>query len=428
MAAIPPPAPIATRPRELAVRIIGRVLTDRVPLDETFAAMATEAGVTGTARGWLLDVCAGTLRWKGRLELAIDSLALKKKPTGWLRRMLLVASYQLVAQDRAQPAKVVDETVQAIKREEGEAPASFANAILRKIADSARDWREMPLSEKATLEEAAAWASLPEWMWGKLQKQHGPIWVREFAQASLQRPFTWIRTRKPDWQSDWTNPGPLPCSFGVVGGGMLTERPGFQQGDFIVQDISSQYLVSQVVAASLAHFKEKGLIGALDLCAAPGGKAIGMAWSGRFKVVASDREESRMALLRDSVQRSGAPVRVLEPDHVADAGPQELVWVDAPCSGSGIVRRHPDVRWLKTPEDLQSLKPVQQSLIRRGWDFVKPGGLLVYSVCSVLKEEGPQAIADAGLRAFVLKEFALAPHVPPSGDGFWACLIQKPVA
>ena len=423
---VPPPAPLAKRPRELAVRVIGKVLSDQVPLDETLAAMSEDARLDAAGRAWLLDVCAGTLRWKGRIDSAIDSLAHKKKPTGWLRRMLLVASYQLIAQDRVQPAKVVDETVAAIKREEGEAPANFANAVLRKIADQAKEWREMKLPAQATQEEAAAWASMPVWLWGRIEKQHGRTWAQEFAQSALQRPVTWLRTRTPDWQADWASPGPIPCSYGIVGGGSLTERTGFQRGDFIVQDISSQVLVNEISSAAKAHFKSKSLLGALDLCASPGGKSIGLAWTGQFKVVASDREDSRMALLRDSVKRSGAPVRVLEPDHVSDAGAQELVWVDAPCTGTGIIRRHPDVRWIKSADDLKGLQSVQQNLIRRGWEYVKPGGLLAYSVCSVLKDEGIQAVSDAGLRAFLIKEFTLAPHLPPGGDGFWACLIQKP--
>src|SRR5690606_19168184 len=136
-----------------------------------------------------------TLRWRGRLDLAIDAIALKKKPTGWLRRAILTGAYQLVAQDRTSPAGVVSETVAAIKKKEGEAPAKFANALLRRISEDARRWRELPFPEKAAPDspEAAAWASLPHWLWSRLVRAQGVEWAKAYAQASLERPVIWLR-------------------------------------------------------------------------------------------------------------------------------------------------------------------------------------------------------------------------------------------
>jgi 16S rRNA (cytosine967-C5)-methyltransferase len=143
-----------------------------------------------------------------------------------------------------------------------------------------------------------------------------------------------------------------------------------------------------------------------------------------LEVSSSDRDEKRLALLRQTVERVGQGVRVVAPDQVDSLPEQDLVWVDAPCSGSGILRRHPEVRWLRQEKELPGLLEVQQELIKRAWAKVKSGGFFAYSVCSVLKDEGPRAIRQAGLHSEL--EWFLVPQAAPYGDGFWACLIRKP--
>jgi 16S rRNA (cytosine967-C5)-methyltransferase len=413
--------PNVAYPRDLAVRALTRVLSDREPLDEALSALQ----VTSAQRAWLQEVCAGTLRWKGRLDQAIDSTALKKKPSGWLRKILLIAAYQLVVQERTSPAAVVNETVNEIKRKEGEAPAKFANAALRKIADHAAQWRSLELRPKAPSAEAAQWGSLPEWLWIRLERAHGRAWVEAYARASLERPVTWVRARDEAAASAFVGAaesGPVAHSLRLTEGGAVTDKPGFAEGRFIVQDISSQRLVSEI--ASRVGAKKR----ALDLCAAPGGKSVGMAWSG-LEVYASDRDASRYTLLKSTVDRVAAGmIAITEREKVASLDPLDLVWVDSPCSGTGILRRHPDVRWLKREQDLAGLSKVQQELLNEAWDKVKSGGYLAYSVCSVLKEEGPEALAkflEGKPGAEKVSEWFLTPQEAPYGDGFWCGLVRK---
>lgn len=418
-------------PRDLAVRVLTRVLSDHQTLDEALSVLTAEgmSPLHGPVRAWLQEVCSGTLRWKGRLDLAIDAGALKKKPSGWLRKILLVAAYQLIVQDRVQPAKVVSETVSEIKRKEGEAPARFANAVLRKIADHSIKWRELKLHPGATTQEAARWASFPEWLWTRLEKDYGREWVENYAVASLARPSIWMRSRCSDWKVEWAEAGSVPGSYRVLEGGPIFEKAGFIEGEFFVQDISSQFLVKEVAREVTESIrKEKGMdrVTALDLCASPGGKSVGLAWNG-IEVTSSDRDEARLALLRQTIERVGEGIRVVVPEQLDRVPLQDLVWVDAPCTGSGILRRHPDVRWLRREVELESLLQVQQEVIARGWQKVRPGGFFAYSVCSVLKDEGVRAIERAGLlkESRAAKEWLLVPQESPSGDGFWACLIQK---
>lgn len=410
-------------PRDLAVRALTRVLSDHEPLDEALAALSGQV-TQPQARAWLQEVCSGTLRWKGRLDQAIDSTALKKKPSGWLRKILLIAAYQLVVQERTSPAAVVNETVNEIKRKEGEAPAKFANAALRKIAEHREQWRNLELRPNASAAEAASWASLPEWLWTRLEKSFGPAWAQAYASASLERPTTWIRSRSPSSSHEGAEAGPVPGSFRLTEGGAITEKAGFGEGQFIVQDISSQ----QLVAAIAEKAREAGNR-ALDLCAAPGGKSVGLAWSG-FDVHASDRDPARYALLQKTVERAApGKVKITARDQVAALPALDLVWVDSPCSGTGILRRHPDVRWLRREKELDGLMQVQQELLAEAWQQVRPGGFLAYSVCSVLKEEGPEVVSKLlskpGIQAEKVAEWFLVPHEAPHGDGFWAALIRK---
>jgi len=418
-------------PRDLAVRVLTRVLSDRQTLDDALAALTTEGAspIQGAERAWLQEVCSGTLRWKGRLDLAIDAGALKKKPTGWLRKILLVASYQLIVQDRVQPARVVSETVSEIKRKEGEAPARFANAVLRKIAEHAPNWRDLKLHPSVTIQEAARWASLPEWFWVRMEKDHGREWLEKYALASLARPSIWIRNRNSEWRADWAEAGPVPGSFRIVEGGPIFEKAGFDSGEFFVQDISSQTLIAEIsekVRQEIQNQSTGERITALDLCAAPGGKSVGLSWN-RMHVISSDRDSARLALLRQTVERVGQGIEIRTPDQIDNLPLQDVVWVDAPCTGSGILRRHPDVRWLRTETEFQNLLHVQKELIARGWSKVRPGGFFVYSVCSVLKDEGPRALERAGLSEALKagNEWFLVPQEVPFGDGFWACLIRK---
>jgi 16S rRNA (cytosine967-C5)-methyltransferase len=418
-------------PRDLAVRILTRVLSDGEPLDEALESVWSAArGQPAQARAWLLEVCSGALRWKGRLDLAIDSVSLKKKPTGWLRKQLLIAAYQLVVQERTAAAPVVSETVSEVKRKEGEAPSKFANAILRKIAEHGKSWRELAHDSKAPSAKAAAWASLPEWLWKAIVADHGAAFAAEFAPACMERPQIWLRSKEPAGRPDWSKymvePGPFAGSGKFVSGGKVGDIPGFSSGDFIVQDISSQTLVREIASHVRKALGNESEPTALDLCAAPGGKSVGLAWEG-FRVTASDLDGARLKLLEGTEERVKAGIEILPKNQVENLPLQDLVWVDAPCTGSGIIRRHPDVRWLRQPRELASLAKVQLGLIREGWDRVRPGGFFAYSVCSILKEEGAERILEAelGKSSIRVSEWFLPPQNAPYGDGFWAILLRK---
>ena len=408
-------------PRTLAVRILTRVLSHHQALDE--AIQEASRDLPPESMGWIVEVCSGTLRWKGRLDWVLDSVSLRKKPSGWLRKILLVAGYQLIVQDRVNVGSVVFETVDEIKVKEGEAPARFANACLRKIASHAPQWRTLTIEALPDLKQSAALASLPEWLWKRLLSQYGADWVKDYAQASLSRPTLWLRSRDEEWSADWVKAGPVPCSWEAIQGGAIVGRPGFQQGEFIAQDISSQFLISEVSRRVQKDLGKKAVT-VLDLCAAPGGKSVGLAWNG-LQVTATDHSSQRASLLKESVKRAAPTIEVIPWSDVEKTEAKELVWVDAPCSGTGILRRHPDVRWLRKEEEIAGLKKTQLELLKKGWSKVSSEGFLVYSVCSVLKDEGEEILKEAGLTQSVIERWSLGPQVFPYGDGFWAALLKR---
>ncbi len=405
-------------PRDLAVRVLTAVLSDRKPLDE-----ALEAHSQPESRAWLQETCTGTLRWKGRLDFILDSIALKKKPSGWLRKCLLIATYQLLVQEGTAAGAVVSETVDSIKKKEGEAPAKFANATLRKVTEHIADWRKLSAATAEKGKEAEL-ASLPDWLWKKLEKQRGREWAAAFSQATLERPKLWLRSKRSDWNPGWAKPGPLPSSWESTEGGALVTKEGFAEGEFIVQDLSSQKLVGGVVAATRRHFGSRA-VSVLDLCAAPGGKSVGLAWEG-LRVTATDLSASRRMLLAETIQRTGAAVEVMAfPEDGVIPGGFDLIWLDAPCTGIGIIRRHPDIKWIKEEKDVPSLSKIQRDLVTRAWAALAPGGVLVYSVCSVLDEEGPIAWKAIREEAAEPIEWRLAPQDELGGDGFYGVFLVK---
>lgn len=411
--------------REKAIRVLTLVLSDGMPFD---LAIESEAGTEPPeGRAWLLEVVSGVLRWKGRLDFLIDSLATKKKPSGWLRKALLVASAQILLHDRVAPGAVVSETVDLIKKREGTFPAGFANALLRRVVESASSWKTLEFPKGRPDAQKAAWASLPLWFWKRLAADQGEDWAERFCRVGLERPTLWVRAQDETWAPDWAERGPLPFSWKDREGGGVFEKKGFKEGNFIVQDLSSQRLVLEM--SEIVRAGRPALPKVLDLCAAPGGKAIGLSWSG-FDVTASDRSEDRLSLVFKNRDRTRAPhLRVVPPEKLGTLPKASFdwVWIDAPCTGSGIVGRHPDIRWLKKEADIGQLAKIQRELIREGSAFVAPGGFLAYSVCSVFKQEGESHLAALKEIGDVKKTWGLGADVEFPGDGFWAALVQMPL-
>ncbi|MBI4925453.1 MAG: hypothetical protein HY843_05965 [Bdellovibrio sp.] len=407
---------ISNYPRTIAIQILSLVLNDKIFLDEAINKIILQKNLKDGDfnRAWLNEICSGTLRWWGRLEFILNSVAMKKKPTGWLKKILLIAVYQLIAQEKTNPKSVIFETVEEIKKEEGLAPSKFANAVLRKILNHAKQWKDLEFKNKFFYELA----SLPQWLCHRLVSQYGNECIWKFAIASLERPSLWLRSLDTIEEA----------KIGSISGSyMLKTIPikklkAFQEGRCYVQDISNQILVQEISDFVKTQEDQQRV---LDLCASPGGKTVGLAWNG-FQVIATDKDNTRLELLKDTLHRMKlTQVQVINKSQINIMPDFDLVWVDPPCMSTGILRRHPEIRWIKKEEDVKVMTKLQQELILEGWRKVKPGGFLAYTVCSILKEEGSELIEKANLKNHVIKQWLLMPHEFPYGDAFFGALLKK---
>jgi 16S rRNA (cytosine967-C5)-methyltransferase len=309
----------------------------------------SDSSLSSADRRFVTDLVYGTTRMRRACDAAIDRFVLTP-PDDATRTLLRLGTYQLVFAGVAPHAAVGETVAIAPKRVRG-----FVNAVLRKVAASQPEWP----SEAARL-------SVPDWIHERF--------VAELGEADARLALERMNEAPP-----------------------VTER-----ADGYVQDRSSQW----VAAAVEARPGER----VLDLCAAPGGKATAMATDGA-SVVAADVRHTRSRLVLENVVRLGAAVGVVTADGrrppFADAV-FDAVLVDAPCSGLGALRRRPDARWRIRPGDVTDLALLQGELVAAAAPLVRPGGRLVYSVCTITAAESIDHPVPDG--------FAIDPTPPPEGQ------------
>lgn len=346
--------------RERVLHIVGYITghgTGPAPWLEDVFERECPQGIEPAQRAWMWECASGLLRNRTQLQWILSQLATKKKPTGWTARALSLGLYQTLKQDEAHVGRAVRETVDWVRSKEGEAPAKFANAILRKAALHRAAWNDMTI-------DSAEKASVPDWMWKRWIGDWGFKKSESIARAMLTRPEVHV----------------------------VTAPHGRAQ---MVQDISNQRLVESVWDSVQKHVSSRP-VRMLDLCAAPGGKTIAMAWKG-VRVTATDFRPERMEILKSGLigkfeTDESLPECIPYERALAEPRMWDLIWIDAPCSGSGILRRHPEIRWTRRESELTALVEIQRGLIEKSSQHVPPGGLVVYSVCSLFKEEIDVAI------------------------------------
>jgi 16S rRNA (cytosine967-C5)-methyltransferase len=399
-----------TRARLLALRVL-----ERVERGAAFADLALHAGFRGGGlgardRALATDLVCGTLRWRGRLDFLLGRVIPRpfESLEAPVRTLLRLGAYQIVCQGGVPAPAAVDQAVRAARAIGVERASGLVNAALRRLA---REHREiaLPSLESDPVGHLVHALSLPEWLARRWIDQFGaaeaaalaaacngvpPLTVRANAlRCGRDELLAELRGRWPDARA--TRWSPLGAVLGH--GGNPAADPAFAEGRFTVQDEAAQLVVALLDAKPGER--------ALDVCAAPGGKATALAErvgpAGR--VVALDRHARRLALVLRDARRLG--LGNLE-THVVDAT-QELapaappasfarVLVDAPCSGLGTLRRNPDLRWRAQPGDSAALAPVQLALLRRAAGALGPGGALVYSTCTLAPEEN-EAVVSAFL-------------------------------
>ena len=365
------------------------------------------------------------------------------------RVALTVGATEIICMDGVPERAAVDQAVELCRDLGGKGQAGFVNAVLRRLARG-DDAPLLPDREADPRRWAEVAASHPRWIVDEMAALVGPSEVAAWCAANQEEPPLVLTVPDPARRSQLAEElGATPTAlspWGLVvppGAGAVDRLPGFADGWFWVQDEAAQ-LAAELVAAQPGER-------VLDACAAPGGKTLYLAARGA-QVVATDSDARRLALVDGAVERVGGDVACRVRDWVAepfgardDDAPFDGVLIDAPCSGLGVIRRHPDIRWARRPSDRARYAERQRALLQGLAPAVKPGGRLVYAVCTFTAAE-TTGVLDAALSTDALGDFdresvrALSSGAPPGAesdsvmrtlphvhgaDGFFAVALRR---
>jgi 16S rRNA (cytosine967-C5)-methyltransferase len=391
-----------------------------------------DAELAQNERAAALDLTQGTLRYLGRLRAVVAQMAARPITDGRVEALLLVALYQLW-QTRHAPHAIVDHAVQAVRMLGAGGAGGFVNALLRRFLRE----REMLLQQAAATPEGR-W-SLPKWWIEKLERQLGAA-AQTVLAAGLEHPPMSVRVNRRRISRDAYRARLDEAGIGtrlLENDAILLQHPvpaarlpGFDEGLVSIQDAGAQW------AAHLLDLRDG--LRVLDACAAPGGKTAHLLETAAVELLAIDKDEHRLRDIDRLLARLGLEAALRTADAAAidawwDGRAFDRVLLDAPCSASGIVRRHPDAKWLRRPADIDMFARQQARLLDALWQVLAPGGTLLYATCSVFAEENRDTV-----RAF-LERHPDARHSEPvqfagSGgqllpdqehDGFYYAPLRK---
>ncbi len=400
--------PSSLAPRAAALDLIEAVITTQRGLADVLARPpASLAQLPAEARARAQRLALEGFRQMGRADAHLRR-ALRKTPPDpvhWVLRLALIEMHVFDA-----PAHgVINDAVELARRAGFPRMAGLVNAVLRQLAEGV-DWDATPAPR------------LPDWLRGALQNAYGAK-ITAAIEAAHLRPAPLDLTLKGA-QPDGLMGDMLPTgSLRLQEPGQITTLPGYAQGAFWVQDAAAALPVQ--LLGDVAGLR------VLDLCAAPGGKTMQLAAKGA-QVTALDISDARMVRLRDNLARTGLTAELV----VADAltwcpeQPFDAILLDAPCSATGTIRRHPELPLIRTRDEVKALQKLQSLLLDRVLDpahgLLRPGGRVVYCTCSLLPSEGEDQIA-AALQKYAVRLLPSAiPGLPPEAQSKNGGLRTRP--
>jgi 16S rRNA (cytosine967-C5)-methyltransferase len=416
--------------RSVALDLLQAVLRRRRPLDEAIAGHQLMARLATRDRGFARLLVATTLRRLGEIDQALGPLLQKplSAKASAVADALRLGACQILFLGTP-PHAAVGETVALVAGLGALAGyKGLANAVLRRLD------RERPATDP--------WRNTPDWLAHSWSAAYGDAAASAIAAAHLQEaPLDLSVKSDANGWAERLGAEILPTGSLRLrdAAGAVESLPGFAEGAWWVQDMAAS-----LPARLLGHRSH-----AIDLCAAPGGKTAELAAAG-VAVTAVERSPARLRRLRENLDRLGLNAEILEADAASwrPAEPADAVLLDAPCSATGTIRRHPDLPWLKRREDIAPLVQLQDRLLENAVAMTRPGGIIVYATCSLEREEGPERIAALIARRAPVERLAIAPgevgglgelvtsegdlrtlpsHLAERGgmDGFYACRLRR---
>jgi len=364
--------------RSAAAAILNDIITNGQALDDKFAANAVPnrlARIEGRDRALVRSIVTVALRRLGTIKFALSKLLERSLPkqAASIETVLIIGAAQILFLDVPDHA-AVDIAVRIARLDSKTAPyAALVNAVLRKIA---RD-RDHILASTDSLEQ-----DLPAWMAGRWRKTYGDETAKAIAIMNSAEPTLDITVKSDveDWQKKLGGMILPMGSLRVETHAPVNELAGFEEGQWWVQDAAAS------LPARLLGIKPGMEVA--DFCAAPGGKAAQLAAAGG-RVTAIDRSAERLKILAANFERLGLRANMIVADVTTLKGLSfDAILVDAPCSGTGTIRRHPDIAWTKKFADITNLAALQSRMLDKAAELVRPGGTIVFSTCSIEPEEG----------------------------------------
>ncbi|MCH9694959.1 MAG: 16S rRNA (cytosine(967)-C(5))-methyltransferase RsmB [Gammaproteobacteria bacterium] len=377
--------------RAVAAEIVDAVVSGGQSLDTAIARH--EPQVAGDDRALLRMLCFGTLRHHWQLQAWIDELISKplRKRDRVVNALLAVGLYQLTEM-RIPDHAVVSETVEATRALRRPKLAGLLNGCLRRFM------REQ-MQEKAPQAEVARW-NHPHWFIDALQCDWPDDW-QSILTANNERAPMWLRVNSARQSSreyqqllqnsatDFVLHDALPDAVCLAEPQSVETLPGFSEGRVSVQDGAAQIAARWLLQEPAARV--------LDACAAPGGKSGHLLELGGegLSLVSVDSDSSRAESIRENLDRIGRTATIItadasNPEEWWDGAQFDAILLDAPCSASGVIRRHPDIKILRRKSDVRSLQTLQGGILRALWPLLAPGGRLLYATCSVLAAENDE--------------------------------------
>ncbi len=383
--------------RVVAMRVLQRVIYQGESLTDVLQHASID-NLSARDQAWVRNLCFGSLRWHGRLGAILREMLTKplKKADRDIECLLRLGLYQLLYQ-RTPDHAAVNETVAATRKLKKAWAGALINGVLRRFIRE----KEAVLAKIDQVETAQY--SFPPWLTERLKTAWPDDWQR-IMQASNQRAPMALRVNqrkvsrtayKEKLQSHSlaaNEISSIPSALVLEQAKPVSDLPGFSDGEIAVQDSAAQ------LAATLLRCEQGQLV--LDACAAPGGKACHLLECyDQLELVALDSSSKRLQQVSENLQRLNLSATL----KVADAGDTATWWdgrlfdrilLDAPCSATGVIRRHPDIKLLRKDKDIAHLQQQQQALLTALWQLLQPDGLMLYATCSILPDENSQQITE----------------------------------
>ncbi len=379
-------------PRLLAAEVLSRVEKYKAYANISFDAVSTRGRIPIKTKKLGKELLFGVLRNRTRLEKILGEFLKHplRKSHPFVRYQLLIAAYQLLYLDNIPAAVAVDRAVELVKLNLGSAPAKFVNAVLRELIRAAPF---TPVADLSPVETIAQVYSYPLWIAELINRSAPEGEAVDLARALNQRSRTILRANtlknsreelrlklmEASPESRFIETEHSPFGLQARNFGDPIRQPLHRQGDYLIQDTASQLIGPYVDPRPGQRV--------LDACAGTGGKTLHMAalMEDRGEILSVDMRQSKMDALNQRVKRVGTSIvttRVMDLAAASPEGAFDRILLDAPCSGLGVLRRHPEAKWRLEPSEIQDLLKLQEQLLDNMVPLLAPGGILVYVVCT----------------------------------------------